>query len=286
MTAPVVQPSIDLNADVGEGFGRWSLGDDDALLDVITSANVACGFHAGDPTIMRRVCARARERGVVVGAQVSYRDLAGFGRRPISLPASELTNDIVYQIGGLAACARAEGTAVRYVKAHGALNNVSVVDAEQARALVDAVLAVDPALPLLVQPNSQVQRLADEAGVTTVLEAFPDRAYDADGRLRSRREADAVLHDVDVIMRRAVQLACEGALTLDNGAALTLSAHSLCLHGDNVAAVEAARSVAAALRNRGIVLRSFVDAGSGVAGSGVVGSGVVGSVDAGSVDAG
>ena len=124
------------------------------------------------------------------------------------------------------------------------------------------MLAVDASLPLLVQPNSQVQRLADEAGVTTVLEAFPDRAYDADGRLRSRREPDAVLHDIDLITRRAVQLACEGGLTLDNGAALTLSARSLCLHGDNVAAVEAARSVAAALRKRGIALRSFVDAGS------------------------
>jgi 5-oxoprolinase (ATP-hydrolysing) subunit A len=251
-------PSIDLNADVGEGFGRWTLGDDEALLEIITSANVACGFHAGDPTIMRRVCALAREHDVAVGAQVSYRDLAGFGRHPISLPRAELANDIVYQIGGLDACARAEGTTVRYVKAHGALNNVSVVDAEQAQAIVDAVLAVDPALPLLVQPDSEVQRRAEQAGVTVVVEGFPDRAYEPDGRLRSRREPGAVLHDVEAVTARALQIACESAITIDDGTTLALPAQSLCLHGDNDVAVAAARSVAAALRERGVTLRSFV----------------------------
>jgi UPF0271 protein len=252
--------SIDLNADLGEGFGRWTLGDDDALLEVITSANVACGFHAGDPTIMRRVCARAWEHGVAVGAQVSYRDLAGFGRRPISMPRAELTNDIVYQIGGLDACARAESTRVQYVKAHGALNNVSVVDADQAHAIVDAVVAVDASLPVLVQPDSEVERVAREADLTTVTEAFPDRAYEHDGRLRSRREHGAVLDDVEVITRRAVQLAFEGTVPLDDGTALAVPARSLCLHGDNAAAVDAARSVAAALRGRGLILRSFVAA--------------------------
>jgi UPF0271 protein len=259
------ESSIDLNADVGEGFGRWSLGDDEALLEVITSANVACGFHAGDPTIMRRVCAQAAERGVVVGAQVSYRDLAGFGRNPISVPRAVLTNDIVYQIGGLDACARAEGTSVRYVKAHGALNNVSVVDADQAQAIVDAVLAVDASLPLLVQPNSEAERLARQAGLRVVIEAFPDRAYTAEGRLRSRREPGAVLHDVELITRRAIQLACEGTAPLDDHVGgsnvLRLTPRSLCLHGDNPSAVAAARSVAEALRERGRTLRSFVDTG-------------------------
>ena len=259
------ESSIDLNADLGEGFGRWSLGDDEALLEVITSANVACGFHAGDPTIMRRVCAWAAERGVAVGAQVSYRDLAGFGRNPISVPRAVLTNDIVYQIGGLDACARAEGTSVRYVKAHGALNNVSVVDADQAQAIVDAVLAVSASLPLLVQPNSEVERLARQAGLRVVIEAFPDRAYTAEGRLRSLREPGAVLHDVELITQRAVQLACEGTVTLDDHVdgsnVLRLTPDSLCLHGDNPNAVAAARSVADALRERGRILRSFVDAG-------------------------
>lgn len=252
-------PWIDLNADVGEGFGRWSLGDDEALLQVITSANVACGFHAGDPTIMRRVCRLAREHGVAVGAQVSYRDLAGFGRTPMSVPPAELTNDIVYQIGALQACARAEGTSVRYVKAHGALNNTSVTDPDQAQAIVDAVLAVDSSLPLLVQPESEVQRRAERAGLATVVEAFPDRAYESDGRLRSRREPDAVLHDVAAIVERATQLAGEGTVPLADGTALTLNPQSLCLHGDNPASVAAARAVAAALRDQGLTLRSFAE---------------------------
>jgi UPF0271 protein len=176
-----------------------------------------------------------------------------------------LTNDIVYQIGGLDACARAEGTSVRYVKAHGALNNVSVVDADQAQAIVDAVLAVDASLPLLVQPNSEVERLARQAGLRVVIEAFPDRAYTAEGRLRSRREPGAVLHDVELITQRAIQLACEGTAPLDDDVAgssvLRLTPQSLCLHGDNPSAVAAARSVADALRERGRTLRSFVDAG-------------------------
>ena len=250
---------IDLNADLGEGFGRWSLGDDDALLEVITSANVACGFHAGDPTIMRRVCRSARERSVAVGAQFSYRDLAGFGRRPISMPAAELTNDIVYQIGGLDACARAEGTRVSYVKPHGALNNVSAVDAEQAAAIVDAVLAVDATLPILVLPGSQLEQQAAAAGLRTVPEAFPDRAYDRDRQLLSRSMPDAVLHDVDAIVRRAVDLACRASVTSYDGVELTVRAESLCLHGDNAASVTAARAIATALRDNGVALASFVD---------------------------
>ena len=249
---------IDLNADLGEGFGRWSLGDDDALLEIITSANVACGFHAGDPTIMRRVCAVAGERGVAIGAQVSYRDLAGFGRRPMTLPAAELTNDIVYQIGGLDACARAEGTAVSYVKPHGALNNVSAVDAEQAGAIVAAVVAVDAQLPLLVLPGSQLERQARAAGLRIVLEAYPDRAYEPDGQLRSRQLPGAVLHDVESIARRAVAIACDGSVAAHDGTVRPLVAESLCLHGDNDEAVAAARSVARALRARGVTLAGFV----------------------------
>jgi UPF0271 protein len=251
---------IDLNADLGEGFGRWSLGDDDALLEVITSANVACGFHAGDPTIMRRVCRAAREKSVVVGAQFSYRDLAGFGRRPISMPAAELTNDIVYQIGGLDACARAEGTKVSYVKPHGALNNVSAVDAEQAAAIVDAVLAVDATLPILVLPGSQLEQQAGAAGLRTVPEAFPDRAYDRNRQLVSRSMPDAVLHDIETIVRRAVELACRESVTSYDGIELSVHAESLCLHGDNAASVAAARAVATALHDNGVALGSFVDA--------------------------
>ncbi len=249
---------IDLNADVGEGFGRWSLGDDDALLEVITSANVACGFHAGDATIMRRVCARAAERRIAVGAQVSYRDLAGFGRRAIAMPADELANDIVYQIGALQACARAEGTEVRFVKPHGALNNVSAVDPEQAGAVVAAVRAVDAALPLLVLPGSQLESVARAAGIPTVAEAYPDRAYEDDGTLRNRRDIGAVLDDVDAITQRAVQLATDSTIAAHSGALLTIRAASLRLHGDNPASVAAARSVASALQAAGIDVVSFV----------------------------
>lgn len=258
---PSVPASVDLNADIGEGFGRWTLGDDDALLDVITSANVACGFHAGDPMIMRRVCRRARARSVAIGAQFSYRDLAGFGRRPMSLPAAELTADIIYQIGGLDACARAEGTRVSYVKPHGALNNASAVDPEQAAAIVDAVRAVDPGLAILVIAGSQLERLAVAADLRTVAEAYPDRAYDRDGMLVSRQVTDAVLHDVDLITTRAVAIACGGSITAHDGSELSIRARSLCLHGDNPAAVDAARSVAAALHEHGVTLAGFCGPG-------------------------
>jgi UPF0271 protein len=248
---------MDLNADLGEGFGRWSLGDDDALIEVITSANVACGFHAGDPMIMRRVCRAARERSVAVGAQFSYRDLAGFGRRPMQIPAEELTADIVYQIGGLDACARAEGTRVSYVKPHGALNNVSAVDDEQAAAIVAAVLAIDATLPVLALPGSKLEEHARAAGVPTIAEAYPDRAYEADGQLVNRSHPGAVLHDVDLITERAVQLAIGGRVLAQDGTEILIRAQSLCLHGDNPASVQAARSVADALRRNGVTLSGF-----------------------------
>jgi UPF0271 protein len=175
------------------------------------------------------------------------------------MPAAELTNDIVYQIGGLDACARAEGTKVSYVKPHGALNNVSAVDPEPAAAIVDAVLAVDATLPILVLPGSQLEQQARDAGLRTVPEAFPDRAYDRDRQLVSRSMPDAVLHDVDAIVRRAVDLACRASVTSYDGAELSIRAESLCLHGDNAASVTAARAIATALRDNGVALASFVD---------------------------
>ena len=172
---------IDLNSDVGESFGRWQLGDDAALLGVVTSANVACGFHAGDASTLRRTCALAAERGVVVGAQVGYHDLAGFGRRFIDMDPVELTDDVLYQIGALEALARAAGVTVRYVKPHGALYNAVVEHEDQARAVVDAVRTYDPALPVLGLPGSVLLATAERAGLRTVREAFADRAYTAAG---------------------------------------------------------------------------------------------------------
>jgi UPF0271 protein len=179
--------SIDLNSDLGEGFGHWSLGDDDALLGVVTSANVACGFHAGDASIMRLVCRRAVECGVAVGAQVGYRDLPGFGRRFIDIEPEALTQDVIYQVGALEAFARIAGSRVSYVKPHGALYNAIVHHEEQAAAVVKAIVDYDPMLPVLGLPGSAWLRRAEEAGLTTVGEAFADRAYTPEGTLVSRR---------------------------------------------------------------------------------------------------
>src|SRR5690349_18464639 len=187
--------SVDLNADLGEGFGVWTLGDDEAMLDIVTSANVACGFHAGDPAGLLRVCRAAAKRGVRIGAQVSYRDLAGFGRRFIDVGPDELTAEVIYQIGALSAIATAAGSSVSYVKPHGALYNSIVTHESQARAVAAAVHAVDPGLPVLGLAGSVFFDAAGELGLRTVAEAFADRAYRPDGQLVSRHEPGAVLHD-------------------------------------------------------------------------------------------
>jgi UPF0271 protein len=246
---------IDINADLGEGFGRWELGDDDALLGVITSANVACGFHAGDPLIMRRVCATAVRRGVTIGAQVSYRDLAGFGRREMDVAAPELTAEILYQIAALDGIARAEGGRVAYVKPHGALYNRVARDPVQARAVADAVRAYDPSLPLLTLPGSAMYEAAD--GLTVVAECFADRAYTPEGLLVSRREEGAVIHDRDAVVARAVQMAVGGTVTAVDGGTVRLNARSLCVHGDTPGAVELARAVRAALSEAGVKAEPF-----------------------------
>lgn len=252
--------TVDLNADLGEGFGIWELGDDDALLDVVTSANVACGFHAGDPSIMRRVCRHAAERGVAIGAQVGYRDLAGFGRRRLDIEPAELEADVVYQLGALQAMAALAGTKVRYVKPHGALYNTIVHDRSQAEAVVAAVRAVDPRLALLGLPGSEVLQRGAAAGLRTVAEAFADRAYEPDGTLVSRRRAGAVLHGPDEISRRVVRLVERGELVAVDGTVLRVEAGSVCVHGDTAGAVGIARTVRAALGAAGITVAPFVPA--------------------------
>jgi UPF0271 protein len=249
--------TLDLNADVGEGFGRWTLGDDDALLDVVTSANVACGFHAGDPSTMRRVCDHAVARGVSIGAQVGYHDLAGFGRRFVDVDPYELTQDVIYQIGALDAFARVAGTRVRYVKPHGALYNAIGHHTEQAAAVVEAVLEYDQSLPVLGLPGSVWLRLAERSGLTVVHEAFADRAYAADGTLVPRGQPGAVLHDADHIARRCVALARGDAITDVEGQALLLTPASVCVHGDTPGAADLARRARAALVEAGITLAPF-----------------------------
>jgi UPF0271 protein len=248
---------VDLNSDLGEGYGRWALGDDAALLEVVTSANVACGFHAGDPATIDRTVRTAVERGVAVGAQVSYPDLVGFGRREIDVPPGDLTADVLYQLGALEAFARAAGSGVRYVKPHGALYNRIARDPVQAAAVVEAVRRYDPALPLLTLPGSAAMAAAAEAGVATVAEGFADRAYTAEGRLVSRREEGAVLHDPGQVAARAVVMATEGRVGTVDGGEVAVEVRSLCVHGDTQGAVELARAVRAALEAAGVVLEAF-----------------------------
>ncbi|MBO8198825.1 LamB/YcsF family protein [Streptomyces smyrnaeus] len=254
---------IDLNADLGEGFGRWQLTDDEALLASVTSANVACGFHAGDPVTMRRVCELAAERGVRIGAQVSYRDLAGFGRRAMDVPAAELAAEVAYQIGALEVFARAAGSTVAYVKPHGALYNRAVHDAEQAAAVVAGVRMSGAAtagggpLPVLGLPGSRLLAAAASAGLPTVEEAFADRAYRADGTLVPRTEPDAVLHDPEQVVKRSVRLARDGEIVAADGTVLPTGARSLCVHGDTPAAARLARRVREELAAAGVQVRAF-----------------------------
>lgn len=250
--------TIDLNSDLGEGFGQWQLGDDEALLEVVTSANVACGFHAGDASIMRAVCDRAASRGVAIGAQVGYHDLLGFGRRFIDIEPTALTQDVVYQVGALQAFARIAGARVAYVKPHGALYNAIVHHEGQAAAVVDAIVDLDPTLPVLGLPGSAWLRRAAEAGLTTVSEAFADRAYTAEGTLVSRRSPGAVLTDPDEIARRCVAIATGKPITDVEGGRLRVTASSICVHGDTAGAVGIARQVKAALGNAGVAVAPFV----------------------------
>ncbi|RYJ02652.1 MAG: LamB/YcsF family protein [Actinomycetales bacterium] len=234
---------MDLNSDVGESFGRWTLGDDAAVLDVVTSANVACGFHAGDPSTIRSTCRLAVARDVSIGAQVSYRDLAGFGRRFVDASRRELTDDVAYQIGALQALAAAEDGLVTYVKPHGALYNTAVHHGEHAQAVVDAVRDVDPSLAVLGLPGSELLRRAEQAGLRPVTEGFADRAYRPDGTLVPRSEAGAVLTDPAHVADQAERLAA----TVD----------SVCVHGDTPDAVSLALAVRHRLTSRGVDLRAF-----------------------------
>jgi len=249
---------IDLNADLGEGFGVWRLGDDEQLLEVVTSANVACGFHAGDPVTMRRVCAQAADRGVAVGAQVGYRDLAGFGRRRIDIDADELTADVLYQIGALDAFARAAGTQVRYVKPHGALYNVSADDAGQAEAIAKAVARFGREVALLGLAGSQQADAAQRHGLRFVAEAYADRAYTSSGRLVPRSQDAAVLHDADAIAARVVHLVHDGVVDAADGSPVSVRAESICVHGDTPGAVQIAHAVRDALVASGVELAAFM----------------------------
>lgn len=252
-------PTIDLNSDLGESFGAWSMGDDAAMLAVVSSANVACGFHAGDPAGILTTLRAAARHGVSVGAHVSYPDLAGFGRRVMDMASDDLRAAVIYQIGALQGLAAAAGTRVRYVKPHGALYNVIAKDERQAQDVIAAIQALDPTLALVVLAGSKLVDWSRAAGLRTVQEAFADRGYLPDGSLVPRTQPGAVLHDPELVATRMVQLAREGTVTANDGSVVRIQADSLCVHGDSPGAVAMAQRVRERLQAEGIGIRAFLD---------------------------
>ncbi|MDP9911481.1 UPF0271 protein [Variovorax boronicumulans] len=252
--------NIDLNSDLGESLGVWRMGDDAAMLDIVSSANVACGFHAGDPAGILRTLRQAKERGVAVGAHVAYRDLVGFGRRNMDVDSADLRADVIYQIGALKGLAAAAGTAVRYVKPHGALYNTIAHDERQARDVIAALREIDADLVLVALAGSPLVGWAEAQGLRVVAEAFADRAYTPQGTLVSRREPGAVLHDAGDVAERMLRLANEGTVTAIDGSVVRIRADSICVHGDSPGAVEMARRVRERLVQAGVTIRPFAEA--------------------------
>ncbi|MBB1650588.1 MULTISPECIES: LamB/YcsF family protein [Delftia] len=248
---------IDLNSDLGESLGGWRMGDDAAMLDIVSSANVACGFHAGDPAGILETLKAARERGAIVGAHVSYPDLVGFGRRNMDVASADLVAGVIYQIGALQGLARVAGTEVRYVKPHGALYNTIAHDRRQATDVITAMRAIDPSLVLVALAGSPLIDWARDAGLTVVAEAFADRGYTPEGTLVSRRDPGAVLHDVDQIAARMLMLVREGVVEAVDGSRVRIAADSICVHGDSPGAVAIARHLRERFEQEGVRISSF-----------------------------
>jgi 5-oxoprolinase (ATP-hydrolysing) subunit A len=248
---------VDLNSDMGEGFGAWSMGADEALLDLVTSANIACGYHAGDPEIMAETFRLAKEKGVAIGAHPGYPDLYGFGRRRIPFSPGEVERFVAYQIGAAQALAAYAGHKLTYVKAHGALSNAASEDASLARAIAQAVKAVDPSLGLLAIALTELVKAGEDAGLATYQEIFADRGYTEEGQLISRAKPGALITDADEAAARVYVMVTEGAIISASGKRLKTPIHSICVHGDSAHAVEAASKVRARLTGAGITLRAF-----------------------------
>lgn len=248
---------IDLNADLGEGLGLWTMTNDEALLRIITSANVACGFHAGDPSRMLAVCRIAARDNTAVGAHFGYSDLMGFGRRFIDIDPDELTADVLYQLHAIDGIARSAGTTLRYVKPHGALYNAIVHHKEQAQAVVEALRLFGRDIPVMGLPGAIWLDMAAALGFRTVREAFPDRNYTPDGRLATRDMPGAKIEDPKQVAERAVRMARERTIVALDGSVIEVDADSLCVHGDSATAVDTASAVRLALTEAGIEVRAF-----------------------------
>lgn len=251
--------AIDLNSDLGESYGVWKLGDDEAMLAVVTSANVACGFHAGDPGTLRAACQRAVQENVAIGAQVSYPDLVGFGRRHLDMAADELRDAVLYQLGALDAFAQVGGSEIAYVKPHGALYHATATDPALAAALVEAAADYDSSLAILGLPGSELLAAAERAGLEPVAEAFADRAYRRDGGLVSRRETGSVLTDPAAVAEQAVRIATDNEVLAIDGTIVSVRARSICVHSDTPGAVGLARAVRSALDAAGVGVYRFSD---------------------------
>jgi UPF0271 protein len=244
--------TIDLNSDLGESFGPWPMGADEALMPSITSANIACGFHGGDPSVMRRTIQLAKQHGVAVGAHPGFPDLSGFGRREMQLSPREVEDVVLYQVAALAGVAAAEGVTLQHVKAHGALYNMAARDAVLAAAIARAVASFDPRLILLGLPNSPLLVEGRKAGLRVAAEIFADRTYEADGSLTPRRVAGSVIHDPAQVVDRAVAMVTTRQVTATDGSAIPIAAHTLCFHGDTPGAADLARRVRAGLEAAGV----------------------------------
>lgn len=250
--------TIDLNSDLGEGFGMWSMGDDPSMLDIVTSANVACGFHAGDSDIMLATAKLAKERGVSIGAHPSYRDLHGFGRRPVpGLTSSEIETMVAYQIGALQALATMAGHRVTHVKVHGALSNVACADPMTARAIASAIKAVDRDLIWVVLPRSEIERAGEAANLPLAREVFADRAYEDDASLMSRSKQGSVLHDATAIAERVLRMVNDQAVVSVSGKTIKMPIDTICVHGDTPGAVSIARQVRSVLEQNGHKIAPF-----------------------------
>ena len=249
---------VDLNSDLGESFGPWEMGHDAEMIEIATSVNIACGYHAGDADIMRKTVELAKARGVSIGAHPGYRDLHGFGRRPMpGLTSSEIENLVAYQIGALQAIATAAGHKVTHVKAHGALTNVACEDDMTAQAIANAVKAVDPNLVFVVLANSRLVAAGERCNLPIAHEVFADRAYEDNGNLVSRKKPGAMLHDPKLIAERVVRMVQDGAVISVTGKVMKLHIDTVCIHGDNPTAVEIARGVRKALKDSGVDLAPF-----------------------------
>ncbi|MEM7317587.1 MAG: 5-oxoprolinase subunit PxpA [Pseudomonadota bacterium] len=248
---------VDLNADMGESFGPWNMGDDASLLRTVTSANIACGLHAGDPDVMARTMMLAAENGVGIGAHPGFADLQGFGRRRMQLPCDSLRNLVRYQLGASRGMAAALGTHVRHLKLHGALSNMASVDADMARACYEAALDVDPDIVIMVLAATKMEDVVRNLGCKWVGEIFADRAYNDDGTLVDRSLPGAVIHDPDIAGPRMLEMVRAGAIITESGKRIETSIDTICLHGDTPEAVGIARSVRKCLEQGGVQVQTF-----------------------------